>query len=80
VARNVDVGRGEIDIVAEDRRLVLVEVRTLTGSIYPLDAIDDGKRRQLRSLAVRAGLGRIDLIGVGLGHDHVVFHWDPDSV
>lgn len=80
MARNVEVGSGEVDIVADDHGLVLVEVRTLTGSLYPLDAIDDGKRRQLISLASELGVGRIDLVGVGVCSDHVVFHWDPDSV
>ena len=76
--RNWRCPDGEIDIVAADRRaLVVVEVKTRSGTRFgtPLDAVGQAKRRRLRRLAARwlATHGtrfdqvRIDV--VGLLHD-----------
>jgi hypothetical protein len=57
----------------------VVEVRTLTGSHHPLDAIDVPKQAQVRRLAQALGIARCDLIGVGIHDDHVVIHWDRNA-
>lgn len=80
VASNVPVGRGELDLIAQDgKRLVAVEVRTVTSPGDPIDAIDPAKRRQVGSLAARVGIDRIDYVGVGLGPRFIDFHWVPGS-
>jgi putative endonuclease len=79
VARNVVVdGRGEIDLIADDRgRRVVVEVRTITGDADPIDAVRVAKRRRVRHLAGAVRAGRVDFVGVGLRPDHVLIHWVP---
>ncbi len=75
LARNWRCSEGEIDIVAAERRvLVVVEVKTRSSTRYgtPVEAITRAKRRRLRRLAVRwlAANGvlfdevRIDVIGL----------------
>lgn len=56
LARNWRCAEGELDIVAaEQRTLVVCEVKTRSGSGYgtPLEAITRAKRARLRRLAVR---------------------------
>ncbi|REK09581.1 MAG: hypothetical protein DWQ40_13545 [Actinobacteria bacterium] len=80
IATNVAVGRGEIDIIARcSGERTVIEVRTVTGSRYPLDAVDREKRTQVRRLAARIGVSRCDLVGVGLHPGHYVIHWDKRS-
>ncbi|MEX1037874.1 MAG: YraN family protein [Acidimicrobiia bacterium] len=80
VARNLVVPGGEVDIVARDRATALVvEVRTLTRSHHPLDAIDVSKRAHVRRLAQALGIVRLDLIGVGLHDHHYIIHWDQNT-
>ena len=73
--RNWSCPEGEIDIVAAERRaLVVCEVKTRSGIRYgtPLEAITPRKRGRLRRLAVRWVLAhgvlfdevRVDAIGV----------------
>ncbi len=73
--RNWRCAEGEIDIVAAERRaLVVCEVKTRSGVRYgtPLEAITRQKRNRLRRLAVRWLVAhgvlfdeiRIDVIGV----------------
>jgi putative endonuclease len=73
--RNWRCAEGEIDIVAVDRRvLVVCEVKTRAGTQFgsPLEAISRAKRARLRRLAARwlAAHGvlfdevRIDAVGV----------------
>lgn len=73
--RNWRCAEGEIDIVAAERRaLVVCEVKTRSGVRYgtPLEAINRKKRSRLRRLAVRWLVAhgilfdeiRIDVIGV----------------
>ena len=73
--RNWRCADGEIDIVAAERRvLVVCEVKTRSGTRYgtPLEAISRKKRGRLRRLAVRWVVAhgvlfdeiRIDVIGV----------------
>jgi putative endonuclease len=78
VATNVRIGRGEIDILALDRRdRVAVEVRTITGDGEPIDAADPAKRETVRRLARLAGANRVDFVGVRVAPDAVTFHWVP---
>ena len=78
LARNVEVDGGELDLLALDSGTrVAVEVRTITGPGDPADAIDPAKRRRVRTLASRTGAGRVDFLGVRLGHADVVIHWVP---
>jgi putative endonuclease len=73
--RNWRCAEGEIDIVAAERRvLVVCEVKTRSGVGYggPLDAITRAKRSRLRRLAIRWLVAhgvlfdevRIDVIGL----------------
>jgi putative endonuclease len=73
--RNWRCAEGEIDIVAADRRvLVVCEVKTRSGTRYgtPLEAITRQKRSRLRRLAVRWVVAhgllfdevRVDVVGV----------------
>ena len=78
LAQNVEVDGGELDLLALDSGTrVAVEVRTITGPGDPVDAIDPAKRRRVRTLASRTGAGRVDFLGVRLGHADVVIHWVP---
>ena len=53
VARNHRTRYGEIDLVAADERtLVIVEVKTRRGRGQPWDSLDERKRRQVRRMAV----------------------------
>ena len=73
--RNWRCADGEIDIVAAERRtLVICEVKTRSGTQYgtPIEAISRQKRNRLRRLAVRWVIAhgllfdevRVDVIGV----------------
>ena len=73
--RNWRCADGEIDIVAADRRtLVVCEVKTRSGTRYgtPLDAVGHRKHRRLRKLAalwllahgLRFDQIRIDVLGL----------------
>lgn len=78
VAHNVEVPGGEIDLVMSDHgRRVAVEVRTVTGSGDPIEAIDQGKRQHVRRLAGRSGVSRVDFVGVGFRPWGVEVHWLP---
>lgn len=69
---------GEIDLVGMfGTTRAAVEVRTITGGGDPIDAIDVGKRRHVRRIAGRAGIGRVDFLGVKLESDAVEIHWLP---
>jgi Holliday junction resolvase-like predicted endonuclease len=83
VDSNVRVGRGEIDILVEDRgRRVAVEVKTAVIDTAErgdaLDAFDDAKAAQVCSLARIIGARRVDLVAVGLRPDGVQIRWVPD--
>jgi putative endonuclease len=78
VSRNLEVGRGELDLLALDRgQRVVVEVRSITSDRDPIDAIGPGKRRRVSRLAGAVGASRVDLLGIRLGPDDVVVHWVP---
>lgn len=85
LARNLAVGRGEVDILARiDGERAVVEVRSRwavgrAGSPDPLHAFDAAKARQVRKLAasppVRAA--RVDLIVVRFADRGVELLWLP---
>lgn len=85
LARNLRVGRGEIDILAEiDGERAVVEVRSRWAasdarSPDPLDAFDAAKARQVRKLAASrpARARRVDLITVRFHRDGVDLLWLP---
>ena len=78
VGRNVEVGRGELDLLALDQgRRVVVEVRAVTADRDPVDAIGPEKRRRVSRLAGAVGASRIDFLGVRIRPDDVVVHWVP---
>jgi putative endonuclease len=85
--RNWRCTDGEIDIVAAERRvLVICEVKTRSGTRYgtPLEAITRQKRTRLRRLAVRWVIAhgvlfdevRVDVVGVlrGASGDFTLEH------
>lgn len=76
VARNVQVGRGEIDIVAIDGPVrVAIEVRSITGDGDPTEAFDHAKYLQVRALARQARCARVDLVAIRFGELTVDVHW-----
>ncbi|HUG31832.1 MAG TPA: YraN family protein [Acidimicrobiia bacterium] len=78
LARNVEVGGGEVDIIAADSGTkVVLEVRTSTGPGDPIDAVDPTKRSHVRRLGARLGASRVDFVGVGFRPWGVVIHWVP---
>jgi putative endonuclease len=81
IARNVRVGRGEIDLVVElGGRRVAVEVKTIqTGGLDDAAfAFTPIKAAQVRRLAGRLGIHRVDLIAVSLGSSGVAIRWIPE--
>jgi putative endonuclease len=81
VARNVHVGRGELDIMAVDGgRKVVVEVRTITGSGEPLAAFGHGKAAQVSRLARKVRAHRVDLMAIRLGPLGADIRWVRGAV
>jgi Holliday junction resolvase-like predicted endonuclease len=81
LARNLNVGRGEIDILALIRAArSVVEVRSVRQGrewIDPISAFDEAKSRQVRRLAGQVGAGRVDLVTVSFSSAGVDLHWLP---
>lgn len=85
LARNVVVGRGEIDILAEiggERVVVEVRSRWAVSSESPPDPLDVfgvAKARQVRKLATSSSVRahRVDLITVLFHRDGVDLFWAP---
>lgn len=78
IGRNVAVGRGEIDLVAEDGYGVFaVEVKagTETDSDHPRWNFTRSKARQVARLARSIGVRRVDLVTVVVGADGVDMEW-----
>ena len=79
IERNRRHGRGEIDLIGRvGRRRVLVEVRTVRGSVDFERAFPDSKLRQLRELAQKSGISRVDLVAVGVLAEGLEIHWLRD--
>ncbi len=84
LARNVRVGRGEIDLlVGSGARRVVVEVksgwsdgRDVDGP-DPLLRFDTAKAKQVWSLARRVSADRVDLVAVMFGGTGVQVRWVP---
>lgn len=88
LARNLRVGRGEIDILARiDGERTVVEVRSrwalgVKWSTDPLEAFDAAKAQQVKRLASLppARTSRVDLIAVRFHDRGVELHWTPRVV
>ena len=75
------VGRGEIDlVVALGGRRIAVEVKTIqTGGLDdPAYAFTPAKAAQVRFLANRLRIPRVDLIAVSIGPTGVAIRWIPE--
>jgi putative endonuclease len=85
LAKNVRVGRGEVDLIAGlGGERVVVEVRSVTNPGGPLDvspsaAFDQAKAAQVRRLASRVGCRRVVLIAVRFDAKGVDLHWMADA-
>jgi Holliday junction resolvase-like predicted endonuclease len=80
LSRNVRIDRGEIDlVVALDGERVAVEVKAglANQSRDPIYHFDDAKQRQVRMLANRYGISRVDYVGVELSEDGATVRWLP---
>ena len=78
ISTNLVVDGGEIDILAvDDETRVVVEVRSISGTGDPINAVSPDKRRRVTQLASRVGAGRVDFVGIGIGPDAAVIHWVP---
>jgi Holliday junction resolvase-like predicted endonuclease len=83
VARNLAVGRGEIDLLVRfGTRHVAVEVKTVgSGALAgdPVERITPAKLAQVRrlagALAPRYGSVRVDFVGVRIGQTGVTVNW-----
>lgn len=79
LARNQRHGRGEIDLVGQiGRRRTVIEVRTVQGAVDFERCFPAAKRRQLRELAGRAGISRVDLVAVAVSAECLAIHWLRD--
>jgi Holliday junction resolvase-like predicted endonuclease len=81
LARNLNVGRGEIDVLALiDGIRSVVEVRSVRQGrewIDPISAFDVPKSRQVHGLAARVGARRVDLVTVSFSLGGIDLHWLP---
>jgi len=81
VARNLMVGRGEVDVLALiDGVRTVVEVRSMRQGrewTDPISSFDAAKSRQVRGLAVQVGAHRVDLVTVSFAPGGVDVHWMP---
>ena len=76
--RNVQVGRGEIDLIGSiGRSPLIVEVRSRLSDRAPIESFDWAKQEQLIRLSREIGIGRVDLVAVGFGTRFVAVHWIP---
>ena len=78
LATNVAVGRGEIDLVCEERgRRFVVEVKTGSWDrdAHPRDHFTDRKARQVGELAGRLGISRVDLVTVTVSAEGATIDW-----
>ena len=77
--RNVAVGGGEVDLLARTgRQRLVVEVRSVRGELRIDERLPPAKIRQLRGLAARLGIHRVDFVGVQFGRRCIEVHWLRD--
>lgn len=77
---NIRIGRGEVDLVAADRRgRFVVEVKTgmEASGEHPRWNFTDRKARQVARMARSLGIRRVDLVTVVVGNDGVGVEWHP---
>jgi putative endonuclease len=85
VARNVAVGRGEIDLLVRfGGTVAAVEVKTIIPSVPsddPLDHFTPAKARQVRHLAtaLEPAVYRVDVVGVTVRGCGVDVRWLPHA-
>jgi Holliday junction resolvase-like predicted endonuclease len=85
VARNVGVGRGEIDLIAQfGHTVAAVEVKTIIPKAPgddPLDHFTSAKARQVRKLAgdLDPPVRRVDVVGIAVGPAGVEVRWLPHA-
>ena len=81
ISRNVQIGPGEIDVLALiDGTRSVVEVRSIRQGSQPVDplmAFDPEKARRVHALAGRLRAGRVDLITASFSPVGVDLHWLP---
>lgn len=80
LARNVEVGGGEVDlVVAFGREQTVVEVRTARRVDIAPDLFPQVKERQVRRLAtsLEPPVFRVDFVTVLVKHDGVTVRWQP---
>ena len=80
VARNIEVGNGELDLIVEfDVEVAVVEVRTARRDDIVADLFPYAKERQVRRLAalLEPPIFRIDLVTVLVADRGVRVRWHP---
>lgn len=79
IARNVRVGRGEIDLLAVDgSERIAVEVKSrFRSDLDPMENFTEEKAAQVRALALslRPRVHRVDFVGVAMTRGDVVIRW-----
>lgn len=78
LARNIRVGRDELDLIAQRRgETVVVEVKCTADGTDPVGAVDEGKMQRLvrASRSLDIPIGRIDLVAVTLTPDGALVRW-----
>lgn len=48
------------------------------GTVDPVESFTPAKRRQVRSLAGRLGIGRVDLVAITVGPEYIEVRWLPE--
>jgi putative endonuclease len=82
LARNVRVGRGEIDLLVElggEQAVVEVKSAWTDQAGDPAEAFTPGKARQVRSLAATLSppVFRVDLVTVRFSDEGALVRWQP---
>ena len=80
LAKNVRIGRGEVDLVAADgagRFVVEVKTGMETPDEHPRWNFTDRKAQQVVRMARSLGIRRVDLVTVVVGEEGVAVEWHP---
>ena len=65
-------------IVRFGNQLAAVEVKSATGAHDPLEHFDERKQTQVRALAARRGIGRVDYVGIVFSDGGALLRWLPE--